>query len=96
MKLKKRVQEILIQIHRGFLTEAASAELSNKEILEMVPPNSRSPVPAGHPSLESDDRVMKLTPFTEKWVRKQLKKDPTMTAYDMLVNAGFKDKPNDP
>ena len=86
--IKQKVQKILIQIHRGFLTEEVSKTVTDAEILSYVPPNSTSSVPVEH---DSEDMIRKLTPFTEKWVRKQVKKNPDVTALEMLKSAGFVD-----
>lgn len=87
-KVNERTKAILLSIHRGFLTEEASANLTDEEILGMIPPNSTNPVPA---SLDSEDRVRKLTPFTEKWVRKQVKRNINITALEILIACGFKE-----
>lgn len=92
-KMKQKVQSILIQIHRGFLTQEQSDGLSDDEILKHVPDNKGS--------FERFERVgdedsphleARTTPFSYKWVKIKLKNNPEMTAYDMLVLAGFKDK----
>ncbi len=87
-QFNKRVNEILIQLHRGFLTEEVAKELTDRELLAMVQPDgvTMTPVPGN-----DDERRATLTPFTRKWVRKSLKKYPTITAYDLLVSTGFKD-----
>ena len=84
--LKDKTRKILIEIHRGFLTKEASGKLTDKEILDMVGPNALSPQPA---SLGSEERIQKLQAFSEKWVRKQLKKDINLTSLEMLEAIGF-------
>lgn len=81
-ELKRKVIVILLQLHRGFLTEEVSDTLTDKEILAMLPPNGVSRSGTG----------MKLTPFTEKWVRKQVKKNPDITSLEMLKSVGFVDE----
>jgi hypothetical protein len=82
--LKARTLEILVQIHRGFLTDVQSGELTDADVLQHIPANGTS-----WEQLNEDDRRIRLKPFTERWVRKQLKRNPNLTAYDMLVKAGF-------
>lgn len=84
-KFKARVNEILIQIHRGFMPD--EADVSDQEILANIPANGLSA--KENPGGDTQSLVSK--PFTYKWVAKRLKKDPKCTAYDMLVEAGFKE-----
>lgn len=87
--MKQKTQKILIQIHRGFLSKEQSDSVSDDEVLAYVPENKGS--------YKSFDRIgddpyeeARITPFSYKWVAKQLKRDPNLTAYDMLIGAGFK------
>lgn len=84
--LKQKTNNILYQIHQGFLPKDNT--LTKKETLEQVPENKTSYVSKG---LDGEHREARRTPFSYKWVYKQLKKDPTLTAYDLLIRAGFKD-----
>jgi len=90
-KVRQRTKEILIEIHRGFLTEEASATLTDLEILSMVPPNRHSIIPVGHKSLDLPEQRNALTPFTEKWVRKQVKGNLDITSLEVLKACGFVD-----
>lgn len=81
---KARVTQILIQIHKGFMPEGT--EVTDEEVLANIP---KGLTPKENPDGITNSLVAK--PFTYKWVAKRLKKDPTVTAYSLLVEAGFKD-----
>lgn len=83
---KALVNKHLINIHRGFMTDRGK-EYSDQEILDNVPKNHLTWKHIGE-----DERIQVLAPFTYKWVHKQLKKNPHKTAYEMVVEAGFKDQ----
>lgn len=84
-KLKARVTQLLLQIHRGFMPDEAEG-YSDAEILANIPEGLS---PKENPDGETDSLVLK--PFTYKWVAKRVKRNPSVTSYDMLVEAGFKD-----
>jgi hypothetical protein len=88
---KVRVNTILLQIHRGFMPDG-SEDYTDKEILANIPDNGLSP--KYNPGGDTTSLVSK--PFTYKWVSKRLKKDPTVTSFSLLVEAGFKDKEDTP
>ena len=81
--VKARINQILIQIHRGFLSPEENDMLSDNEVLDNVP--------SGHSweNIGEFERRIRCSAFTFRWVKNHLKKDHTMTAYDMLVVAGF-------
>ena len=85
-KLKLRVTQILVQIHRGFLTDEQSNSLTDEQVIANVPVNGVTPK-----ALENEEHIMVNKPFTYRWVKIRVKKDPTVTAFDMLVEAGFRD-----
>ena len=89
-EFKARVNQLLVEIHRGFLGDFGD-EMSDKEVLAAVPAGGLTPKP--NPDEETSSLVSK--PFTYKWVAKQVKKNPIITSYDMLVAAGFKDQEDD-
>lgn len=84
--LKARAKQILVQIHRGFLTKEDSEKLTDSQILDSVPKHSLSP------KYKGDSSHLVTSPFTFKWVMNALKKDSTVTSYDLLVLAGFKEE----
>ncbi len=77
-QLKARTTEILLQIHRGFLPD--EAEISDEDLLATIPTGLTSRGPS-----------LVAKPFTYKWVANHIKKQPTITAFDLLVEAGFKE-----
>lgn len=82
--LKARTTQVLLQIHRGFLPEPDGP--TDLEVLSNVPEDGLVPK-----QLPNDESILVQKPFTYKWVYRRLKKDPTLTSYDMLVEAGFKE-----
>lgn len=87
---KARCKQILVQIHRGFLSPEESAKVTDEEVFKNIPPNSLSPK-----RLANGSEILVSSPFTYKWVMKRLKKNPKATAYDMLVEAGFMEASGD-
>ncbi len=87
--IKHRVNQLLVQIHRGFLSPQDSGKLSDQEILSNVPENKTT-----YKALRNHEyeREARCTPFSYRWVQRQVKKRPTITAYDMLMKAGFTDQ----
>jgi len=83
--LKDRVSQLLLQIHRGFLTEDQSNGATDQEILTNVPVNKGTYIDQGN-----DNKEARVSPFTYRWVKQRVKKDPTVTAYALLESAGFK------
>ena len=62
------------------------AEVTDAEVLANIPTGL---TPKENPGGDTTSLVSK--PFTYKWVKKRIKKNPNVTAYDMLVEAGFKE-----
>ena len=85
--LNQRTKQLLIQIHRGFLTDLQTDGLSDEEILENVPDNKGTK--ACHPG-DRDTSEARVSPFTYRWVKQHIKRDPTATSYSLLKIAGFK------
>lgn len=75
----------MVQIHRGFLSDEVSKDLSDQEVLANVPDNKGSVI--NRPDGTQESRV---SPFTYRWVKKHVKSKPSVTAYELLVLAGFK------
>ena len=76
-----------MQIHRGFLTDLQNDELSDEEILANVPDNKGTQV--YHPG-DRDTSESRVSPFTYRWVKQHIKRDPTATSYSLLKIAGIK------
>ncbi len=85
-QLNLRVNQLLVQIHRGFLTDQQSKEISDSEVLANVPENKGTQVyHAG-----GDTSEARVSPFTFRWVKQRVKKDNQVTAFSLLKEAGFK------
>lgn len=82
--MKQRINQLLLQIHRGFLPEGS--EVSDEEILSNLPPDGLTSklLPNGH-------SILVQKPFTRRWVTRKVKKNPHVTAYELLVAEGFKE-----
>lgn len=80
-----RVDTILYQIHKGFMPKGTN--ITPQQILDNVPGDGLTPK-----LLPNGESILVLKPFTRKWVTKKVKKNPLVTAYDLLVAEGFKDE----
>jgi len=83
-----QVEKLLLEIHRGFLTEEQSDGLSDAEVLANVPENKGTIL--NHPG-QGDTSEARVSPFTFRWVKQRVKKNNQVTAYSLLTEAGFKD-----
>jgi hypothetical protein len=78
--IKARVNKLLVEIHRGFLGDS---EATDEEILsQTVPATSWT-------KFNMDKEQLVVGPFSYRWVSRRVKKDPSVTAYELLVSAGF-------
>lgn len=83
---KQYVNELLVQIHRGFLSKKDSDSLSDSQVLANIPESglTKKYLPTG-------EQIIVNKPFTKRWVSIRVKKNPNVTAYDLLKEAGFKE-----
>lgn len=83
--LKKKTLSLLVEIHKGFLTKEEAAKVSDEEVLQNVPKNQGTFIHRA-----DDTKEARVSAFTERWVRQRVKKDPDVTAEELLKSAGFK------
>lgn len=83
-QFNKRVNELLLTIHRGFLPERG-AGVTDEEVLSNVPPDGLSTKRYG----DEDTSRLVNKPFTKRWVKINLKKNNNITALDLLQSVGF-------
>lgn len=83
-QLKGRVNQLLVQIHRAFLSDKGE-EYTDQQVLDNIPEDHLVPK-----HIQDDNTITVNGAFTYRWVYKHLKKDPSLTAYDLLLKAGFK------
>lgn len=84
-QLKQKVLKILLEIHRGFLTKEQSDQVTDEEVLANIPQHKITYI--HRPNDTSEARV---SPFTYRWVKQRVKKDPTVSSEVLLREAGFK------
>ena len=82
-QFNKRVNELLLTIHRGFLTERG-AGISDEEVLSNVPSDGLSTK-----RYDDDNSRLVNKPFTKRWVKINLKKNNKVTALELLQSVGF-------